>query len=108
MADVKVEEVDLDSVSDEDNDTIEANQTFEFRKLSDIVTVSDEKKRRHGSVNNSNQPLITLQSFARIPSLATQDIIPSFVQNLVDDFPISLNEGNQPHEMPSNRSRFTS
>lgn len=107
LADVKVEEVDLDSVSDDDDDTIGGHGTFQFGKIKDTATAREGKKRRHGSEDNSNQPsTLTLQSFARIPALATQDTIPSFVQNLVDDFPVSINEGRDPNEIPSKNTYF--
>ena len=65
LADVKVEEVDLDdSASDEYDEMTEA--IFRLQGVHDIVTVENKRNRQQ-----SHQPMLTLQSFARIPVLAT-------------------------------------
>ena len=90
LADVKVEEVDLDSASDEDDEMMGATATFRFQGARNIVTVEDQRKQQRQE-NGLNQPLLTLQSFARIPTLATHDIIPPFVQNSTPDLHVSNN-----------------
>lgn len=101
LADVKVEEVDLDSASDDDEDVMGETGTFQFREVKDIVSAGD-KRGQQGGEDNSNQPSLTLQSFARIPALATQDIIPPFVQNLTQDLAVPNNHERQlPQEMSS-------
>lgn len=97
MADVKVEEVDLDSDSDIDDDTMGGNETFRFQ-AKDAGAVSNGKKDQSGGEDNSNQPSLTLQSFARIPALATQDIIPSFNQNSSQDVLTTNDDRHAPHE----------
>lgn len=97
LADVKVEEVDLDSASDEDEEIMGATTTFRFQDVHSIVTVEDQRKGQPRQENGSNQPLLTLQSFARIPILASQDIIPPFVQNSPQDLHISNNDQRHLH-----------
>ena len=97
LADVKVEEVDLDSASDEDDEVMGTTATFRFQGVHNIVTVEDERKRQQRQENGLNQPLLTLQSFARIPVLAAQDIIPPFVQNSTQDLRVSNNDERQLH-----------
>ncbi len=104
LADVKVEEVDLDSASDEDEEMMGASATFRFQEVHDIadecierVRVEDKRKGQQIQENGLNQPLLTLQSFARIPLLAAQDIIPPFVHNSPQDPYVSNNGERQPH-----------
>ncbi len=111
LADVKVEEVDLDSASDEDDDMMGANATFRFQEVHDIVGVEEKRKGQKIQENGLNQPLLTLQSFARIPLLAAQDIIPPFVHNSPQDPYVSNNGERQPHletsgELMRRRSLF--
>jgi uncharacterized C2H2 Zn-finger protein len=97
LADVKVEEVDLDSASDEDEEMMGASATFRFQEVHDIARVEDKRKGQQIQENGLNQPLLTLQSFARIPLLAAQDIIPPFVHNSPQDAHVSNNGERQPH-----------
>ncbi|XP_046464594.1 broad-complex core protein isoforms 1/2/3/4/5-like isoform X1 [Daphnia pulex] len=97
LADVKVEEVDLDSASDEDEEMMGASATFRFQEVHDIARVEDKRKGQQIQENGLNQPLLTLQSFARIPLLAAQDIIPPFVHTSPQDPYVSNNGERQPH-----------
>ncbi len=99
LADVKVEEVDLDSASDEDDEMMGATATFRFQGVRNIATVEDQRKQQRQE-NSLNQPLLTLQSFARIPTLATHDIIPPFVQNSTPDLHVSNNVERHLHLSP--------
>ena len=74
---------------------------FKFQDDKDTVSVGGDKREKQGREDNSNQPSLTLQSFARIPVIATQDIIPPFIQNLTQKLPVPNNHERQqlPQEM---------
>lgn len=101
---MKVEEVDLDSASEEDDDFIESPGTFQFPQAQDIVRNGEKRKEREE--DGVNPPLLTLQSFARIPVPATQDTIPSLTQNSTLGFPVPCNDERRPHLEPSGKYYF--
>ncbi|KAK4023313.1 hypothetical protein OUZ56_008730 [Daphnia magna] len=80
LANVKIEEVDLDSASDENDDLMGSPETFQFQHERDIATNGEERKEQHREEDGLIPPLLTLQSFARIPVSATEDIAPPFSQ----------------------------
>lgn len=99
LADVKVEEVDLDSVTDDDDEMIGRTRSFQFKGVKNMVTVREESKGLPLADDSSNQPSLTLQSFARIPALATQDIIP-FIHNATHDLAVCIRDERQlPHDL---------
>jgi len=83
-----------------------ASATFRFQEVHDIVRVEDKRKGQQAQENGLNQPLLTLQSFARIPILATQDIIPPFVQNPAHEPYVSNNCERQLHLETSGEKKY--
>ncbi|KAI9555820.1 D binding [Daphnia sinensis] len=93
LANVKIEEVDLDSASDENDELIGSPETFQFQQGRAIATNGEERKEQQREEDTLIPPLLTLQSFARIPVSAAQDIAPPFNQYSNRGFSVPGHDG---------------
>lgn len=98
MDDVKVEEVDLDSTSE---DEMEGENTASEHKETEVGP-SEETLDRDGTEKEMDelpQPSLTLQSFARIPALVSVDLNPHSSQDFNSDFSVGSDDRRPAQEL---------
>lgn len=103
LADVKVEEVDLDSMSEDEEESVQLKR----RKLINHREVDAHDIRREfistlpSEEDGLSQPSLTLQSFARIPSVVSPEANSLFNPEASQDHARAIHEERMPsHDMP--------
>lgn len=109
LAEVKVEEVDLDSVSEDDEDGDEAKRHKQSRRRDEDTNGINKEinSTLQSEEDGLSQPSLTLQSFARIPSIVSPEGNSLFnPETSQDHFRAVHDERIQSHDLTGTYSAF--